>query len=157
MEDQKLLPMIMEPYYYLMTAKRYDHPPRLKDDRRKVRLVRDIIHPYTGELLGGYNKGTIGVVVPLNEHNLQKMFIENLEWINGESLFNRDSQRLDKTYDFFRYGTHYKTGKYELTHWHTYISRFDFEYVDNEKEELPEIKIKSTTKKVIQLSIFDNE
>ncbi|QIK58791.1 hypothetical protein G7050_02610 [Dysgonomonas sp. HDW5A] len=148
MEDQKLLPMIMEPYYYLLTAKRYDHPPRAKDGRRKVVLIRDIIHPHTGELLGGYNKGTIGVVIPLDDNSLQRQFIEHNKWIAGNSLlFNNDTQRLDKTYDFFRYGTHYKTKKYELSHWHTYISRFDFEYIDEKEEE------KENTE-IIQLS-FD--
>lgn len=130
MEDQKLLPMIMKPYYFLLTAKRYDHPPRVKDGRRKVILIRDIIHPYTGEPLGGYNKGTIGVVIPLDENSLQRLFIEHSKWMVTGFSFNSDCQRLDRTYDFFRYGTHYKTKKYELSHWHTHISRFDFEYIE---------------------------
>lgn len=150
MKDQKLLPMILKPYHYLLTAKRYDHPPRKKDGARKVVLVRDIINPYTGKLLGGYTKGTEGMIIPIDDNNLQRLFLKNKEWLLGESLCLSDCQRLDKTYDFFRYGTHYKTRKYELTHWHTYISRFDFEYINDNVEE-------KEKKETIQLSLFDNE
>jgi hypothetical protein len=147
----KLLPMILEPYHYLLIHRKYEHPPRIKDGARKAVLIRDIYNPYTGELLGGYKKGTIGVVVPINEQRLQDMFFENKEWLlKGKSIYRKDCQRLDRTYDFFRYGTHYKTRKYELTHWHTYISRFDFEYINDNVEE-------KEKKETIQLSLFDNE
>lgn len=154
----KLLPMILEPYHYLLTHRRYDHPPRIKDGARKAILIRDICNPYTGELLGGYKKGTMGVVVPIDEQCLQDMFLENKEWLlKRQSIYSKDCQRLDRTYDFFRYGTNYKTKKYELSHWHTYISQFDFEYIEETPESAKEEKqAKPIEKKIIQLSlVFD--
>jgi len=157
----KLLPMILEPYHYLLTAKRYDHPPRIKDGGRRAVLIRDIINPHTGELLGGYKKGIEGVVIPIDDNCLQQRFLEHLEWMRtGDGTYTK-IERLDRTYDFFRYHTHHKTGKYELSHWHTYISRFDFEYVDIDKPvtkiEEKRIKAKSITNKVIQLNLFEDE
>jgi len=152
--EQKLLPMILQPYHYLLTAKRYEHPPRIKDGGRKAVLIRDIIHPYTGELLGGYKKGTIGVVIPINESSLQNIFLYNQKWFNGDQTpYVADSHRLDRTYDFFRYHTHHKTGKYELSHWHAHISRFDFEYISEEVKPVKPSKPKNP--QVIQLNLFE--
>lgn len=123
--EQKSLPMA-EPTY--ITG--YSHPPRLKEGARKAIVIRNIICESDGRIL--LKKGTTGLVIPLRAQNLYVLFEKHANWLFKGFLWNHfphfGAARLDQTYDFFHHFT--KDGKTSVGTWHTYISFFDFEYMD---------------------------
>lgn len=121
----KLLPLLLsdglEPLYNL--------PPTYKEGAKKVVLVKDIIH-YDGRM--GYRAGTAGVIIPIRQTNLARLFEEvhmfyehYHEWKKWGGYYKC---RTDCTYDFFPFFKD-KKGKIRPSQYHTYISFTDFRYL----------------------------
>ena len=108
----------------------YNHPPTKKEGGRMAIIIRDVV--YNNRIL--LKKGTKGSVIPFGNFGLYMKFKDYTSWLRQKPVkicndILYESSRLSRTYDFFH--TYMKDGKEKVGSWHTYISRLDFEYVDN--------------------------
>lgn len=136
----KLLPMSTD--YFYPCRPLHNLPPTKKEGARKVVLTRD--HFYNDGRIS-YKAGTRGVVIPIWDGAMQHLFREINEFFEDYEWWKKSKSRCrtDRVYDFFPLYQNRKTGKIQISQYHSHISRFDFMYCEFKMKEFdnPQLKL----------------
>ncbi len=123
--------MLALPMAYPEKYGNYSSPPTYSEGARKVKIIR------RPEVFNDLNWEKIkeGVVLPVPAGALYQMFKLHEEFYTGkgDSYYHKKNAILDKVYDFYSFYINPETGKKQISIYHHYISRFDFEYIEEKK------------------------